>query len=385
MIVICEECGKKYNIDPLKIKGAKAKFKCKVCDFIITVIKPVETPVEAPATSFPKPQFTKPDKEVDVKKTSAYKRKNKKKYARTKKTKSFNLKGFGLRSKMLLLFFVIPITLIITANILYLWQMNNLSSLLTSESSKILKNLVEEKVADNARTVAAQCNLYLNSHPGMKKEEFNYNAEFKRVAVQKVGMTGYSALYEIPDSKGVWRTWIHVNPKIIGIDMSALKKPMKKNFAGFWKVYTGVKEGGESRGYYRWYEKDGSFREKFMVCTPVEGTSFIIAATTYVDEFTGPVKLLNIRAKKQTDTTRNIVFVIFIGTILLIGFIVYFYGHRLAGRIKSLTDVTNRISVGELDAEIDIAGEDEIGDLGEAISRMQDSIRLSIERLRRRR
>ncbi|MBW1820899.1 MAG: zinc-ribbon domain-containing protein [Deltaproteobacteria bacterium] len=381
MIVICEECGKKYSIDPLKIKGDKARFKCKVCDFIITVIKPVETP----APSLPKPQFTKPDKEVDVKKTSAYKRKNKRIFAGTKKTKSFNLKGFGLRSKMLLLFFVIPIILIITANILYLWQMNNLSSLLTSESSKILKKLVEEKVADNARTVAAQCNLYLDSHPGIKKEDFNYNAEFKRIAVQKVGMTGYTALYEMPDLKGVWQTWVHVNPKIIGIDMSKLKKPLGKSFAGFWKVYTGVKEGGESRGYYTWWEKDGSFREKFMVCTPVEGTSFIIAATTYVDEFTGPVKLLKIRAKKQTVTTRNIVFGIFIGTILLIGFIVSFYGNKLAGRIKSLTEVSNRISVGELDAEIDITGEDEIGNLGEAISRMQDSIRLSIERLRRRR
>ena len=185
--------------------------------------------------------------------------------------------------------------------------------------------------------------------------------------------------------KGVWQTWVHVNPKIIGIDMSKLKKPLGKSFAGFWKVYTGVKEGGESRGYYTWWEKDGSFREKFMVCTPVEGTSFIVAATTYVDEFTGPVKLLNIRAKKQTSITRNIVLGIFGGTILLIGFFVSFLGHRLAGRIKSLTEVTNRISVGELDAEIEITGKDEISDLGEAISRMQESIRLSIERLRRRR
>ncbi len=381
MIVICEECGKKYNIDPLKIKSDKAKFKCNVCDFIITVIKPVETPT----TSFPKAPFIEPDEEVDVKKTSAYKRKNKRKYARIKKTKGFNLKAIGLRSKMLLLFFFIPIILIIAANILYLGQMNNLSSLLTSESSKIVKNLVEEKVADAARKVAAECTLYLESNPGMKKEDFNYDAKFKRIAVQKVGMTGYSALYEKPDLKGVWQTWIHVNPKIIGIDMSKLKKPLGKSFAGFWKVYTGVKEGGESRGYYTWWEKDGSFREKFMVCTPVEGTSFIIAATTYVDEFTGPVKLLKIRAKKQTSITRNFIFGIFGGTILLIGFIVSFYGHRLAGRIKSLTEVANRISVGELDAEIDIAGEDEIGNLGEAISRMQDSIRLSIERMRRRR
>ncbi len=379
MIVICEECGKKYNIDHLKIKGDKAQFKCKVCDFIITFTKPVETP----ATSFSKPTFAEPEKETDVNKTVAYKKKIKRNFAGIKK--SFNLKGLGLRSKMVLFFFFIPIFLIIAANVLYFFQMKNLSSLLTSESSKIVNNLVEDKVADAARKVASQCALYLESHPGLKKEDFNYDAKFKTIAIQKVGMTGYSVLYEKPDLKGVWKTWVHVNPKIIGIDMITLKKTLKKNFAGFWKVYTGVKEGRESRGYYRWFEKDGTFRDKFMVCTPVEGTSFIIAATTYVDEFTSPVKLLKTRAKKQTDITRNIIFGIFGGTILLIGFFVYFFGHRLAGRIKSLTEVTNRISVGELDAEIEITGKDEISDLGEAISRMQESIRLSIERLRRRR
>ena len=379
MIVICEECGKKYNIDHLKIKGDKAQFKCKVCDFIITFTKPVETP----ATSFSKPTFAEPEKETDVNKTVAYKKKIKRNFAGIKK--SFNLKGLGLRSKMVLFFFFIPIFLIIAANVLYFFQMKNLSSLLTSESSKIVNNLVEDKVADAARKVASQCALYLESHPGLKKEDFNYDAKFKTIAIQKVGMTGYSVLYEKPDLKGVWKTWVHVNPKIIGIDMITLKKTLKKNFAGFWKVYTGVKEGRESRGYYRWFEKDGTFRDKFMVCTPVEGTSFIIAATTYVDEFSSPVKLLKTRAKKQTDITRNIIFGIFGGTILLIGFIVYFLGHRLAGRIKSLTEITNRISVGELDAEIETAGKDEISDLGEAISRMQESIRLSIERLRRRR
>jgi predicted Zn finger-like uncharacterized protein len=29
MIVICEECGKKYRIDPTKMKGAEAKVRCK--------------------------------------------------------------------------------------------------------------------------------------------------------------------------------------------------------------------------------------------------------------------------------------------------------------------------------------------------------------------
>jgi len=72
-------------------------------------------------------------------------------------------------------------------------------------------------------------------------------------------------------------------------------------------------------------------------------------------------------------------------TLLLIGIIVFVYVHRLTGKIKSLSEVAERISVGELEMEIETKSRDEIGELAEAIARMQDNIRLSIERLRRRR
>ena len=45
MLVICEDCAKKYNIDESRIKGEKAKFTCKECGHIIVVEKP-----EAPAS-----------------------------------------------------------------------------------------------------------------------------------------------------------------------------------------------------------------------------------------------------------------------------------------------------------------------------------------------
>jgi HAMP domain-containing protein len=86
-----------------------------------------------------------------------------------------------------------------------------------------------------------------------------------------------------------------------------------------------------------------------------------------------------------TQRARNMTYVILGATLLLIGIIVSLYGHRLTGKIKSLTEVADRISVGELGMEIKTKSRDEIGDLAEAIARMQDSIRLSIERLRRRR
>jgi HAMP domain-containing protein len=122
-----------------------------------------------------------------------------------------------------------------------------------------------------------------------------------------------------------------------------------------------------------------------MVCTPIAGTRFVVAATTYMDEFTGPVKLMQSRAKALTDRARLITWAVLGVTLLLVGLIVSVYGHRLTGKIKSLTDVADRISVGELEMEVKTTSTDEIGELAEAIARMQDSIRLSIERLRRRR
>jgi HAMP domain-containing protein len=65
--------------------------------------------------------------------------------------------------------------------------------------------------------------------------------------------------------------------------------------------------------------------------------------------------------------------------------IILIYGYRLSKNIGKLTDAADRISVGELDVVIEIKSSDEIGALAEAISRMQDSLRFSIERLRRRR
>jgi HAMP domain-containing protein len=122
-----------------------------------------------------------------------------------------------------------------------------------------------------------------------------------------------------------------------------------------------------------------------MVCTPVDGTRYVIAATTYLDELTQDIDKLYDRSIELTRTARKTAWIILAVTLLLVGAVVSIYGHHLTKQIQSLTDVADRISVGELDAQIPKTSKDEIGDLAEAIARMQDSIRLSIERLRRRR
>jgi len=378
MIVICEECGKKYRIDPSKIKGKAASFKCRSCTHLIVVSKS-EPPPERPEIES-RPTLESITTTIDDSSSDAMADSGQAPAKTRHRTQ-----GLGLRSKMLLLFMVVPIVLMAGASLLYLWQLETMSSLLTRESSKFVNQMAEEKIADISAGVAMQCKLYLLSHPDLIRENFNEDMGFKTLAVQKVGLTGYTALYELPGSDEVWRTWAHVNKKIIGIDMSKLKKPLGRNFPGFWKVYIGVKGGKKSQGYYTWQDKDGKFRDKFMVCTPVAGTRFVVAATTYMDEFTGPVKRMQDRAKELTDRARLVTWAVLGLTLLLIGLIVSIYGHRLTGKIKSLTDVADRISVGELGMEVKATSRDEIGELAEAIARMQDSIRLSIERLRRRR
>ena len=124
-----------------------------------------------------------------------------------------------------------------------------------------------------------------------------------------------------------------------------------------------------------------SILETFRLYAP---TPYVVAATTYLDEFQGPVRRMETSAKDLTDDARNFSLMILAGTLVLVALIVWVYSHRLTGKIKSLTEVTERISVGDLAAEVETKSKDEIGELAEAVSRMQESIRLSIERLRRR-
>lgn len=71
-------------------------------------------------------------------------------------------------------------------------------------------------------------------------------------------------------------------------------------------------------------------------------------------------------------------------TALVVVIIAWFLGRAIGSPIRKLTEVAERISVGDMGAEIKIKSRDEIGNLAEAILRMQDSLRLAIERLRRR-
>jgi methyl-accepting chemotaxis protein len=74
-----------------------------------------------------------------------------------------------------------------------------------------------------------------------------------------------------------------------------------------------------------------------------------------------------------------------IGTVVLVLLIAWLSARTIVRPINELTDVAERMSMGELDMEIKIKSKDEIGQLAQAVGRMQTSLSMAIERLRRRR
>lgn len=73
-----------------------------------------------------------------------------------------------------------------------------------------------------------------------------------------------------------------------------------------------------------------------------------------------------------------------IGIVLALGLAV-FISATITRPMTHLAEVADRMSLGELDVDIDVSGDNEIGQLAESLRRMQSSLRSAIERLRQRR
>lgn len=411
MVIICEECGKVYKLDAEKlknnIKGNTTKIKCRICDHVIHLtlnedntfttdsVKPdiqqdqvldnisdSESNENEKADELENEQINESIDDKDQ--TTNIKEKDKKK----KKEKRKRQFVFGIRSKMLLMFLVIPVLLTIGLSFFSLKQMDNLASEITSQSTEVVKELTEKIIIDQAKSVASQCSIFLKNNPDLNKDDFFFDLDLNRISIQKVGLKGYTALIEIPSpdqSDDYFTIWCHPDQKLIG---KSLLKSFKANLGDSYENFKGIinkiRLGKGNFGYYQWTE-DGQIKDKFIAVEHIEQSKYIIISTTYIDDFTGPIIDLQKKSNQTTDETRNINVIICSFLILIIGMCIILYGYSLSKNIGKLTDAADRISIGELDVSIKISSKDEIGALADAIIRMQDSLRFSIERLRKRR
>jgi methyl-accepting chemotaxis protein len=82
---------------------------------------------------------------------------------------------------------------------------------------------------------------------------------------------------------------------------------------------------------------------------------------------------------------QNFALALLVATVLLAATGAWFSARALATPIMKLTDAAERMSLGDLNVKIDVQTGDEIGLLAQALGRMQTSLRMAMERLRKKR
>ena len=261
-------------------------------------------------------------------------------------------------------------------------SLKEVSTVSLKESKNSLDKMGELVIRDKALSVANQMDIFIKSHPKMKREDLYRDPWLKEIAVQKVGETGYTAIH---DNRGI--NYFHANPQIVGTDLHQLAEKLP----AFWKILEKSLTGPAS-GYYDWKDADGKMRPKYMVLTPVKDTDLIVASTTYIEEFSKPSKAIEEKMKQierryadQYERKFQAFYIVILLVLVVLLAVIYLYSRSVIGPIRQLSEVANKISMGELDAPIEVKATGEVGVLAESIERMQTSVKAAIERLQRRR
>jgi methyl-accepting chemotaxis protein len=287
---------------------------------------------------------------------------------------------FGIFPKLLLI--SLCVSLIPIGAIVYVayTDMTGIGDLLLHEGKKSLEDLGAQVIANKAKDVASQLDVYVKTHPTMTATELQKDPDFQALAVQPVGKTGYTAAQ---DSKTAVNLF-HRDPKIVNMDLHQLAEKRPE----FWKIMEKSLGGKESSGYYEWLEPDGkTVKKKYMYIAAVksrtaDGIQIGVAATTYLDEFSQPVIQLEKRVFDLIQEKLMVFYILIAVTAVVVVIVSLFLAKTITRPILYLARVADEISKGKLGTKIEISSRDEIGTLIDSTKRMQRSLALAIKKLR---
>src|SRR5271157_232333 len=238
-------------------------------------------------------------------------------------------------------------------------------------SEALLRLQGEEQIRAKAMDVAVQLNLVLRSVPWMTLQDLRKDRKFHEVAVQHVGRTGYTTLYET--RTGISR--FHRDRKYENVNL----RRFSKSLPAFWAIVRKSLKGNIASGYYDWKEPDGSVRQKYMYAIPPsvrtdDGVRLTVAATAYVDEFTQAIREAE---GMHRDTTRLLMSTVstsiqafrktgLVGMglgIVVASFLALCVGSYFSKTIGRLRDATSRINAGDYAVRVRSTMSGEMGTL----------------------
>lgn len=353
MLVICEDCAKKYSIDEHRIKTAKVKFRCRACGHIIIVEKP-QSKAGNPSEEASGKSSQSTEQEASTSKEKGRKKESDDKTAAKKNSPAVRdvlRRSLAVRKGprfFLYLLAAMLFGLLIISTVFIHFYLNTIPALLRHEL----------ELRSQAFTESLKETITL---PLSRGDYLTVNREVQRVS-QLPGVA-YAA---VRNKKGVIVAGFFNN--LNTSDKNFARKVKKREFQAEILAKNTISSGGEETGavinigtvsvYDRATALPDVGRDLHV------GLRFESFDTYFFKALLSPFTL------------------ILLFLLLLSGYLFFLLFDKLITRpMQALTDTANRISLGELDIIVTATGPREIRELGAALERMRHSIKVATERL----
>jgi methyl-accepting chemotaxis protein len=448
MDISCDGCGKRYRIDETKMMKDSAKVKCKSCNNIMVINKPgfessmstqLEEPKPPPREPAAPAKPVEPPPSPPSEQAAESEREIPAFYAGQKVR-------FGLFTKIIIVMLFISLVPFLAFWGLTWRETNerirNDTETLMAQTAKGLGEQINSWVDNNVSILRTAAKLpeiasmnRARQEPVLRTIQEEYPWIYLAFTVDMNGMNvarsddiplkdyGDRQYFKaIRDGKNLsWQTLIgktskkpalviavpiHSEGQLIGVMAAAMTiDDISKNIATWKKGKTGyaflVDEGGYVIAHPT---KQYVTTRRNLNSHPLIANFRKRGWTTITTRFTNPrgeSAVGHVRSNnygwalvlQQEDSevyyalnrVQEFALILLACTIVVVIIIAWLSARAIVMPVRKLTDAAERMSLGELNVKIDIKSRDEIGLLAQAIGRMQTSLRLAMNRLRRKR
>jgi HAMP domain-containing protein len=300
---------------------------------------------------------------------------------------------FGIRAKILTSFLAVSLVAVGVISIFALRNMSIVGNTATQNIIGLGEDAVAESVAalqDTGRrivilqadNVAKDVRNLIERDQDIAVSELRENKELAAIAVQKVGQTGSTMVY---DMDGV--IYFHANPELVGANFIELVEDVP----GLQKILeSSLIE--EAAGYYEWRDDSGDIRLAYIYAVPVQGAPLVVAATAYIDEFSRRAEETESRIitaasditlyiERQMDVAQWTFIVVILCMTAIIAILASFLARTITDPITAVTKGSDVIASGNLDHTIKVNTGDEIQLLAEQFNNMTHALKESLSNL----
>ncbi len=302
---------------------------------------------------------------------------------------------FGIRDKILISFLALSLISVGIISSLALRYISTVGTLTKEYSASMAETVMSVSIAaledqgrrtiyQKASDVAREIYFYLQLHPDIDMSTLSQNKELSTIAVEKVGRTGNTRVY---DNTG--KVIFAMNPSIVGANLRQL--------AGEPSYYSSILErsllGEDASGYYKYKgPNDSEERTKYMYTVPVPSSTLIVAANTYLDEFSSAaeetkqriasaVEEMNNQVDKQAREAELIFIAVIVTMVVVVSGVSFLLSETITRPIMALTKGTEHIANGELNYRFNVNTGDEMQVLAEQFNLMTKALNESYTNL----